>query len=61
MMENFEDLLCKAQQGDQAAIEKILLLYKPLIEHNSRINGVIDEDLQQFIVLRILINLKNFH
>jgi hypothetical protein len=60
-MEYFKELINRAQRGDQAAIERLLLLYKPLIERNSRIGGLIDEDLQQFIILRILINLKNFH
>jgi glutaredoxin 2 len=60
-MENFDALLNGAQQGEQAAIERLLLLYKPLIERHSSVNGHIDEDLQQFIILRILINLKNFH
>ena len=59
-MDNFNATLQCAQQGDSTAIEQLLLLYEPLINRYSRIHGSIDEDLRQFIVLRILISLKFF-
>lgn len=57
---NFENLLMRARQGDKDALERLLLKYQALINKNSYINGVIDEDLQQYIYLRILISIKNF-
>lgn len=60
-MDSFHVLLNRAQQGEQLAIEQLLLLYKPLIDWQSRTKNEVDEDLHQFIILRILINLKNFH
>jgi hypothetical protein len=60
-VDSFHVLLNRAQQGEQLAIEQLLLLYKPLIDWQSRTKNEVDEDLHQFIILRILINLKNFH
>jgi DNA-directed RNA polymerase specialized sigma24 family protein len=60
-MDSFEEMVKYAQLGDRNAIEQLLLLYEPLIKRHSRIDGKADEDLQQFILLRILINLKFFH
>jgi hypothetical protein len=60
-LESFHTLLNRAQQGDQHAIEQLLLLYKPLIDWQSRTKDEVDEDLHQFIILRILINFKNFY
>ncbi|SCJ93303.1 Helix-turn-helix domain [uncultured Eubacterium sp.] len=59
-MANYDDLIARAQCGDKLALEKLLLLYQPMIDRHSRIHGHIDEDLRQFIYLRILVNLKYF-
>ncbi len=59
-MTDFAATLNMARQGDRKAIEQLLLLYEPLIGRYSRINEKVDEDLRQFISLRILISLKNF-
>lgn len=59
-MANYDDLITRAQCGDKLALEKLMLLYQPMIDRHSRIHGRIDEDLRQFIYLRILVNLKYF-
>lgn len=59
-MRDFAATLNMARQGDREVIEQLLLLYEPLIERCSRIDGKVDEDLRQFINLRFLISLKNF-
>lgn len=60
-MTDFGRKLVLAQAGDEQAIEDILLLYDPLFKKYSRRYGVIDEDLKQFIIMRFLIELKNFY
>ena len=59
-MANYDDLLARAQCGGKLAFEKLLLLYQPMIDRHSQIHGRIDEDLRQFIYLRIRVNLKYF-
>jgi len=59
-MKDLSTLVLRAQQGDKAAMEDILLIYKPLIVKHSWVNNRFDEDLHQFIILRILIAIKIF-
>lgn len=49
----FKDVLLKAKEGNHAAIEELLELYKPLLIRSSIVRGVFDEDLfqEQCIVL----------
>ena len=42
----FRDTLERALSGDRTALEAILLLYMPLINRYSRIDGELDEDLR---------------
>lgn len=60
MCESFADLLTRAIAGDHDAIEDVLELYAPLINHHSRIYGYIDEDCRQYIIMRIAINIPKF-
>ena len=53
-MANYDDLITRAQCGDKLALEKLLLLYQPMIDRHSRIHGRIDEDLRQFIYLSLI-------
>lgn len=59
-MLSFNMLLKRAQEGNSEALEQILLLYKPLIDRHCRIDGYLDEDLQQLIIFRFYENLKKF-
>ena len=59
-MLSFNMLLKRAQEGNSEALEQILLLYKPLIDRHCRIDGYLDEDLQQLIIFRFYDNLKKF-
>lgn len=56
----FHTVLKKAVQGDQAAIEELLILYKPLINHASVVNGKLDEDLRQEILLKLFQAIPKF-
>ena len=55
-----KDLIVKAQAGDNEAMTDILELYMPLINKHSYIDGRIDEDLRQEILLKIIMNIGKF-
>lgn len=56
----FRDTLERALSGDRMALEAILLLYMPLISRYSRIDGELDEDLRQYILLHIIMKIGEF-
>lgn len=56
----FQVVLRKAVQGDETAIEQILILYKPMIDHASVVNGKLDEDLRQEIFLKMVKAIPEF-
>ena len=58
--ETFHRTLEKAVAGDQDAIEAILELYMPLINSSSILNGILDEDLNQHILVHIVLNISKF-
>lgn len=58
--EEFRRILEQAVAGSHEALEKILNLYMPLINHNSVINGVLDEDCKQYIMIHIALNIGKF-
>lgn len=58
--QQFRMILEKAVYGDHSAIEKILKMYAPLINCSSLINGVLDEDLRQHILMHIIKNISKF-
>lgn len=60
MSKSFSELLTRAIAGDHNAIEDILKMYAPLINHHSRIYGYIDEDCRQYIMMRIAIKISKF-
>ena len=47
----FREVLEKAVRGDKVAMEQIFILYKPMIDHASVVNGKLDEDFRQEIFL----------
>lgn len=56
----FRDVLSKATQGDKTAIEQLLILYKPMIDHASFVNETMDEDLRQEILLALFKAIPKF-
>lgn len=60
MSKSFTELLTRAITGDHDAIEDILEMYAPLINHHSRIYGYIDEDCRQYIMIHIAIKISKF-
>ena len=59
-IDEFRQILERAVAGNHEALEKILNLYMPLINHNSVINGVLDEDCKQYILIHIALNIGKF-
>jgi DNA-directed RNA polymerase specialized sigma subunit len=56
----FSDVLRAAVAGDPDAVEAILTKYMPLIRKQSVINGKPDEDLRQYILMRIVMLIPRF-
>ena len=58
---NFEEVLFRAQMGDQEAILQILEMFRPLLIKNSLINGRFDEDLYQELRIEVLKCSRTYH
>lgn len=58
--EDFRQTLLKAVSGSHEALEKILELYAPLINKYSMVDGKLDEDLRQYILIHIALNISKF-
>lgn len=56
----FRVTLQAAVAGDHDALEKILDQYMPLINRYSIINGALDEDCRQYILIHIALNINKF-
>ncbi|MBQ8885623.1 MAG: helix-turn-helix domain-containing protein [Clostridia bacterium] len=57
---NFNLILEKAINGDEESIQKILKIYEPMIKSNSKWRGILDEDLEEYIIIRIVKNISKF-
>ena len=56
----FREIVVRAQAGDNEAMTDILEMYMPLINKHSFVNGQLDEDLRQNILLQIVKSIKKF-
>ncbi len=56
----FHDTLCKAVNGDRAALTKIMITYDSLIQKYCFVYGNFDEDCYQHIILEILRHIRDF-
>ena len=57
----FSEVLLAAMTGEHDAVEAILSRYMPLISKESVLGGGVDEDLRQYILMRIVMQLPNFN
>ena len=57
---NFRQMLLLAQAGNEAALEELLMRYRPLLVRESIYNGVFDEDLYQELCITLLNCIHNF-
>ena len=58
--DKFAEILTAAMAGDHGALEMLLKLYKPIIDKQCYIGGVLDEDLRQYILIHIALNISKF-
>lgn len=56
----FRELVEKAIAGDSDAIERLLLIYMPLIEHHSTIQDIYNEDCFQYLLLKVIKQISDF-
>lgn len=57
---SFRDLIIEAQKGNNEAMTEIIEMYMQVINKHSYIDGRIDEDLRQEILLKIIMNIGKF-
>ncbi len=60
-VEEFRKVLEGAIAGNHRDVETLLNLYMPLIENNSYLYGRPDEDLKQYIMIHIALNISKFN
>ncbi len=59
-MNNIYELIVKSKEGDSEALLKLIKQYKILINKFSYINGIYDEDLNQYLKDKIFSSIKKF-
>ena len=57
---NFKELLLQAKIGDQAALDRMVRLYDPLLSSMAWHDGVFDEDLYQELRITLLKCIQTF-
>lgn len=58
--EEFRRILQGAVAGSHEDLEEILRLYMPMINKYSYLDGQLDEDLRQYIMIHIALNISKF-
>lgn len=58
--EEFRAILQAAIAGSHEALEAILVQYEPLIHKHSYIDGKFNEDLHQYLLIHIALNINKF-
>ena len=58
--DEFRKTLQGAVAGNHGDLETILKMYGPLINKYSYLNGKLDEDLRQYIMIHIALNISKF-
>lgn len=58
--ESFRLLLSDAIAGDMDALAELFQMYMPLIDRYSYVDGILNEDLRQYILLHVFEKLSQF-
>lgn len=58
--ESFRLLLSDAIAGDMDALGELFQMYMPLIDRYSYVDGILNEDLRQYILLHVFEKLSQF-
>lgn len=56
----FEELFARARKSEPQALLELIEMYRPLMIKYAKIDGVLDEDLYQEFVYRLLLCVKKF-
>ena len=56
----FRKMVERAIAGEKEAMEQLLFLCKPLIDHYSYVNGKLDEDCRQEVILWLIRTSRHF-
>jgi len=56
----FSEVLRAAVAGEPLAVEAILAKYMPLFNSRSKIDDRLDEDLRQYIIMRVIMEIPKF-
>lgn len=59
-MEGFKELLLRAKHGDEDAVEKLFVKYELLLNKCSRVNGRVDEELYQMLLIEFWSAISKF-
>ena len=57
----FRSTLERAIAGDQDALREIINMYDPMFRRYSMLNGREDEDLRQYLMIRVALNISKFN
>ena len=55
---SFKELIIEEQKGNNEAMTEIIEMYMQVVNKHSYIDGRIDEDLRQEILLKIIMNIE---
>ena len=58
--EEFHNVLTGPVEGCHEDVAQILELYMPLIDRHSYVNGRLDEDLKQYLMIHIALQIGKF-
>lgn len=56
----FREVLKGAVAGIHEDLEEVMRLYMPMINKYSVLNGQLDEDLRQYIMIHVALNISKF-
>jgi hypothetical protein len=54
------EVLRAAAAGDPDSVEAILARYMPLLDKLSAAGGALDEDMRQYIIMRVIMEMPKF-
>lgn len=56
----FSEVLRDAINGNPYAVEALIMRYMPLINKHSTCEGRVDDDMRQYIILRVICQTQKF-
>lgn len=59
-MISFKELLLRAKHGEEKAFEELFAIFEPLVRKCSIVNGHVDEDLRQILLMEFVQAVRKF-